>query len=69
MTGYGEARSKRDGEEHWVEVRTINGRYFKLSVKCFEGYNALEPEIESVVRRQIRRGSVQVTLRVDRHAH
>ena len=46
MTGYGEARSKPDGKSAWVEVRTINGRYFKLSVKCFEGYNSLEPEIE-----------------------
>jgi uncharacterized protein (TIGR00255 family) len=66
MTGYGEAHSKLDGKSAWVEVRTINSRYFKLSVKCFEGYNALEPEIEHVVRRQIRRGSVQVALRVDR---
>ena len=66
MTGYGEARSKADGKTAWVEVRTINGRYFKLSTKCLEAYNALEPEIEQVVRRQIRRGSIQVTLRVDR---
>jgi uncharacterized protein (TIGR00255 family) len=66
MTGYGEARSKLEGRSAWVEVRTINGRYFKLSTKCLEAYNALEPEIEQVVRRQIRRGSIQVTLRVDR---
>ena len=66
MTGYGEARSKLDGRSAWVEVRTINGRYFKLSTKCLEAYNALEPDIEQVVRRQIRRGSVQVTLRVER---
>ena len=66
MTGYGEARSKLDGRGAWVEVRTINGRYFKLTTKCLEAYNALEPEIEQVVRREIRRGSIQVTLRVDR---
>jgi uncharacterized protein (TIGR00255 family) len=66
MTGYGEARGKLEGRSAWVEVRTINGRYFKLSTKCLEAYNALEPEIEQVVRRQIRRGSIQVTLRVDR---
>jgi uncharacterized protein (TIGR00255 family) len=66
MTGYGDAQRKLDGKSAWVEVRTINGRYFKLSVKCFEGYNSFEPEIENVVRRQIRRGSIQVALRVDR---
>ena len=43
MTGYGDAQRKLDGKSAWVEVRTINGRYFKLSVKCFEGYNSLEP--------------------------
>ncbi len=66
MTGYGEGQSKRDDVSAWAEVRTINSRYFKLSIKCLEGYNALEPDIEQVVRTQIRRGSVQVTLRVDR---
>ncbi|HVU89783.1 MAG TPA: YicC/YloC family endoribonuclease [Xanthobacteraceae bacterium] len=66
MTGYGEARSKLDGRSAWVEVRTINGRYFKLTTKCLEAYNAFEPDIEQVVRRQIRRGSVQITLRVER---
>ena len=66
MTGYGEARSKLDGKSAWVEVRTINSRYFKLSVKCVEGYNAFESDIEHVVRQQVRRGSIQVNLRVDR---
>ena len=51
----------------WVEVRTINGRYFKLSAKCLDGIQRRSsPTSSSVVRRQIRRGSVQVTLRVER---
>jgi len=49
-----------------VEVRTINNRYFKLTMKCGEGYNLLESEIEQTVRDQIRRGTVQVNLRIDR---
>jgi uncharacterized protein (TIGR00255 family) len=49
-----------------VEVRTINNRYFKLNVRSTENYAALEPQIEDVVRQQVRRGTVQVTLRVDR---
>lgn len=66
MTGFGEAHRQTDGLAVAVEVRTINNRYFKLTLKCGEGYSLLEPEIESVVRRQIRRGTVQVALRVDR---
>jgi len=66
MTGFGEAHYHGDGLAISIEVRTINSRYFKLSVKCGEGYSALEPEIENVVRQQIRRGTLQISLRVDR---
>jgi uncharacterized protein (TIGR00255 family) len=66
MTGFGEAHRQTDGLAVVVEVRTINNRYFKLTLKCGEGYGLLEPEIESVVRQQIRRGTVQVSLRIDR---
>jgi uncharacterized protein (TIGR00255 family) len=66
MTGFGEAHYQGDGLAISIELRTINSRYFKLSVKCGEGYSALEPEIENVVRQQIRRGTLQVSLRVDR---
>lgn len=66
MTGFGEAHRQADGVAVAVEVRTINNRYFKLTLKCGEGYSLLEPDIESVVRQQIRRGTIQVSLRVDR---
>jgi uncharacterized protein (TIGR00255 family) len=66
MTGFGEAHDREGDLAVGVELRTINNRYFKLSVKCAEGYGLLETEIEQVVRTQIRRGTVQVNLRVDR---
>jgi uncharacterized protein (TIGR00255 family) len=68
MTGFGEARSQADGMAVAVEVRTINSRHFKLSYRASEGYGALEPEVEAVVRETIRRGTVQLNLRVDRGA-
>ncbi len=66
MTGFGEAHCQRNGLAVVVEVRTINSRFFKLSVRAGEGYAALEPQIEAVVRKSIRRGTIQVNLRVDR---
>jgi uncharacterized protein (TIGR00255 family) len=66
MTGYGEAHRREGDLGVGVEVRTINNRYFKLTMKCGEGYNLLESEIEQTVRDQIRRGTVQVNLRIDR---
>ena len=66
MTGFGEARCQSDGLAVAVEVRTINSRYFKLLTRISEGYAALEPQVESVVRKRIRRGTIQVSVRVDR---
>lgn len=66
MTGFGEARRQTDGNSIVVEVRTINSRHFKLSYRASEGYAALEPEVEAATREVIRRGTVQLNLRVDR---
>jgi uncharacterized protein (TIGR00255 family) len=66
MTGFGEARCQQDGLATSVEVRTINSRFLKLSVRAGEGYGSLEPKIETIVRKTIRRGTIQVNVRVDR---
>jgi uncharacterized protein (TIGR00255 family) len=66
MTGYGEARYQSDALHVAVELRGLNNRYLKLSIRAPEPYNLLEPEVEKVVRRTVRRGTVQVQLRVRR---
>lgn len=68
MTGFGDARGQAAGLSVHVEVRTINNRHFKLGFRSSDGYASLEPEVESVVRQAMRRGTVQVNLRVDRQA-
>ena len=66
MTGHGEAHLQGNGASIAVEVRTLNSRYFKLTVRAGEGYASWEPRIEAVVRQRVRRGTVQVSVRVDR---
>lgn len=66
MTGHGEARREEAGRTIAVEVRTVNNKYLKLTVRAGDRYASLEPLIEAVVRQQIRRGSIQVTVWVDR---
>jgi uncharacterized protein (TIGR00255 family) len=66
MTGFGEARGQAAGLSVHVEVRTINNRHFKLGYRASDGYASLEPDVEAVVRQAMRRGTVQVNLRVDR---
>lgn len=69
MTGFGEAHRQRGECAVAVEVRTINSKYFKLAMRSGEGYSVLEPQIEAVVRHSIKRGTVQLNLRVDRRRH
>jgi uncharacterized protein (TIGR00255 family) len=66
MTGFGEAHRQHDALTVAVELRTINSKYLKLNVRSPERYGAIEPKIEAVVRKQIRRGTVMVNLRIDR---
>jgi uncharacterized protein (TIGR00255 family) len=66
MTGFGESHSQQDGLAVAVEVRTINNRFFKLTVRAGEGYASLDALVESVVRDAVHRGTIQVNIRVDR---
>lgn len=66
MTGHGSAHRHAEGVAVAVELRTVNNRYFKLSLRSSDGYAALEPLIEELVRKSIKRGTVQIDLRVDR---
>jgi uncharacterized protein (TIGR00255 family) len=68
MTGFGESRRQENGLTVAAEVRTVNSRYFKLSLRISEGYGLLEPEVENLVRERIKRGTVQVNLFAQREA-
>ena len=66
MTGFGEARRRQSGLVVSAEIRTINSRYFKLSLRTSDGYGSLEPHVDAILRKRIRRGTIQLNLRVDR---
>ena len=66
MTGFGESHTQQDGLAVAVEIRTINNRFFKLTVRASEGYASLDALVEAVVREAIHRGTIQVNIRVDR---
>src|SRR5690348_499202 len=68
MTGYGEASYQSDRVSLGIELRALNNRYLKVSLRAAEPYNLLEPEFEKVIRRIVRRGTVQVHLRWQRQA-
>ena len=66
MTGFGEARYQGDTLSLSVEVRAVNNRYLKVTVRGSEPYPMLEPELEKVVRKYARRGTILVQVRCDR---
>ncbi len=66
MTGFGEARHQNPRWTISVEVRTVNNRHFKLHAKISETHAAIEPALEQLVREKVRRGTVQLNLRIDR---
>lgn len=66
MTGFGEARIQDDRWSVGVEIRTVNNRHLKLNAKISDPYGALEPDVERLVRETIRRGTVQLSIRVER---
>jgi uncharacterized protein (TIGR00255 family) len=50
-----------------VELRSVNNRHLKVSVRGPDAYLALEHDIEKLVRGRVARGTVSVQMRVDRH--
>src|SRR5882672_3655700 len=66
MTGYGEASHQSESLNLSIELRALNNRYLKVTVRAPEPYNLLEPEFEKVIRRTIRRGTIQVNVHCDR---
>ena len=66
MTGYGEASYQAEDLHLVIELRSVNNRYLKVSLRAGEPYNLLEAEFEKVVRRIVRRGTIQVHLRCQR---
>ena len=66
MTGHGEAHSTHGGVAATVEIRTVNNRYLKVSLRISEGYSALEPQLEALLRQHLRRGTLQVNVQIVR---
>lgn len=58
MTGFGDAASQRDGVHYALEVRSLNSKYFKATIRLPEDLQGLEAELESALRRRLTRGTV-----------
>src|SRR5260221_11841401 len=64
MTGFGDATAERDGTHYSVEIRSLNNRFFKASIKLPDNVSGLEPELEAMLREQLGRGSITYILKM-----
>jgi uncharacterized protein (TIGR00255 family) len=64
MTGFGDATAERDGTHYAVEIRSLNNRFFKPVIKLPENVSGLEPELESMLREKLGRGSITYILKL-----
>jgi uncharacterized protein (TIGR00255 family) len=63
MTGYGDAHHSDGKVSYVLEIRSLNNRYFKASIKLPEHLSIFEAEVEKMLRERITRGSLSCSLR------
>jgi len=64
MTGFGGATVRENAVSVFAEIKTVNNRYLKFSLRTTDGFGALEPIIENLVRETLRRGTVTMNVRI-----
>jgi len=64
MTGFGEASTSVDGTQYAIEVRSLNGKYFKSTIRLAEDYQSLEPVLEAELRRRLVRGTITLIAKI-----
>ena len=64
MTGFGDASGEQAGTHYSVEIRSLNNRFFKPTIKLPDTVSGLEPELETRLRETLGRGSITYILKM-----
>ena len=64
MTGFGDATAEKAGVHYAVEIRSVNNRFYKPVIKLPETLGGLEPELDSMLREKLGRGSITYILKM-----
>ncbi len=65
MTGYAQARGELHGWAVRVSVKSVNHRFLDLKLRMPEGFDLYELRLRQIVRENIHRGHVEVTVAVE----
>jgi len=66
MTGFGSSRVERPNLSISIEAKTVNHRYLDVHVRLPAEFQSLEPVVRKVVSSRLRRGRVDVFIKIDR---
>jgi uncharacterized protein (TIGR00255 family) len=65
MTGFGRGEGDTSLGKMVVESRSVNHRYCDISIKLPKGLSLFENRIKEIIRSQVSRGRIDVSLRLD----
>ena len=63
MTGFGSSSSREEGVSLQVEIRTVNNKFYKASVRLPDPLQSIETAIDIAISKKLSRGSVTVTVK------
>lgn len=66
MTGFGSASTLESGYLISSEIKSVNNRYLKTTIKLPDGFSSLEAKIDELLHANISRGSVYLTIRISK---
>jgi uncharacterized protein (TIGR00255 family) len=64
MTGHGESQGQANGVTYIVEIKTVNSRYLKTTIRLPDPVAFLEEDIDKLLRSNISRGAVNCVVRL-----
>lgn len=65
MTGFGAAREETNGWAAGAELRTVNNKGLKVSMRLSPNDSSLEAKIDKAIRGLVRRGTVQLSVQLE----
>ena len=68
MTGFGAATTRDSEYLISSEIKAVNNRFLKTSIKLPDGFASLETKIDELLRKEIARGTVSVSIRIVRES-
>ena len=67
MTGYGQGESTDKGFTVSVELRSVNNRFFDLSLKLAPSLRHLENHLREILQKNVERGKINAQINLHRH--